>query len=96
MSESTVSNAIQAPKSGAIGKNTKTLCWTCARATDGTARKQGASICEWARAYKPIDGWDAILNPVKIEWTLKGRRYRKNIKSYFVKSCPLYVPDATS
>ena len=39
---------------------------------------------------KPISGWDAIYNPIYRQF-INGKSYP--IDSWFVKSCPKFVPE---
>lgn len=47
-----------------------TLCWDCERSYKKT--------CNWAKDFKPVDGWDA-------DETKNG---------YLVKSCPEFIRDS--
>ena len=58
-----------------LKSNTDSLCWDC----------KLAGMC-----HKPINGWDAIYNPI-LSW-VDTNRYR-SIDSWFVKSCPKFVPE---
>lgn len=53
---------------------TETLCWMCGKCT---------GRCSWSQEFKPVEGWDAILNKIEGE------------DSYFVNSCPEFALDFT-
>lgn len=55
----------------------ETICWACKRATCNPDR-----TCPWARFGKPVPGWDA--EPTVIS------NSQDKMRSYLVKSCPLY------
>lgn len=57
------------------------LCWNCKRAVNSKDFK-----CPWADTGIPVEGWCAIQNTVH-------QSGRKDIDSYYVTSCPLYVQD---
>ena len=57
----------------------QTLCWTCQNACGG---------CSWSKRFIPVEGWDAKRRDV-----MKGQDHRTPNESYFVISCPQYVPD---
>jgi len=57
------------------------LCWNCKRAVNSENFK-----CPWADKGIPIKGWTAAPNTVK-------QGGRKDIDTYYVTNCPLYVQD---
>ena len=60
----------------------QTLCWRCTKAI-GT--------CSWSEEFIPVNGWDAT--PVKIKSTPPMGCDVKYIDSFYVKSCPEFIPD---
>lgn len=63
-------------------KQKKTLCWTCQK----SCPKLGEESCCWCENHEPVCGWDAEKHEIP-------HNGKKNKISYFVKSCPGYVPD---
>ena len=59
----------------------ETLCWHCKYSALGDK-----SPCEWAREFKPVDGWDA--EQTHINYTIRSDPRR--IDSYCVNSCPKF------
>lgn len=58
-----------------VGEVKETLCWTCSLV--------GKSVCNWDRALKPVEGWEA--EETKIWYSMK----KKYEPSYRVISCPM-------
>ena len=55
--------------------NPQTLCWDCRNSTE--------KDCEWARYFKPVDGWEAIKRTTKHGET-----------TYVVIRCPKFIRDS--
>lgn len=47
-------------------------------------------MCSWAIDFTPVKGWEAIYNP--INYPLWGGQAKWQ-DSYFVKTCPEFLPD---
>lgn len=63
-----------------------TLCWTCARAAEGTA-----SECPWAAEFRPVPGWTAEPTRIQMWSSDNGEHNTPHItESYCVIQCPLY------
>ena len=56
-------------------------CWSCRRSTTALENQ-----CSWTRCWKPVDGWDA-------DPTVCDRHAGTETTSFFVRSCPLYIPE---
>lgn len=56
---------------------TPTLCWDCKKYVDG---------CSWARAGKPVEGWEAIP-------TVKKQMHLEPLNSFLVLKCPGFERD---
>ena len=56
------------------------ICWDCKNACGG---------CNWSRALKPVDGWDAEL----IEYIPWGTKSQTLHTTYYIKQCPEFVKD---
>lgn len=56
------------------------ICWDCANAT---------GKCSWSdsREYKPVEGWKAVRNDIKVANGVMA-------ESYLVTECPEFKPDA--
>lgn len=65
---------------GFTAKDTK--CWSCRRSCTSLEHQ-----CSWTRSWIPVKGWDAK------ETICDRHPGGMAVKSFFVKSCPLYVPD---
>ena len=63
-------------------KNQSTICGDCALAGFGCISK-----CPWEREFKPVPGWDAIRQDIKVSKDDEEARYTE---SYLVRACPLY------
>lgn len=59
------------------------ICQTCAREI-GT--------CSWERDFTPVPGWKAVPTILKGQNFSKGSNLKKQIPSYQVISCPLFIP----
>ena len=59
----------------------KTLCWEC--------RKAATKECSWARAFEPVEGWEAVRVPERCH--SNGQRVEG---SYIVKQCPEFERDS--
>ena len=55
-------------------KRVDTKCWTCRNAVCG---------CDWSIRFKPIDGWLAVRNDIKVSADTV-------VESYIVLDCPYY------
>lgn len=44
--------------------------------------------CPWMSKGKPVPGWDAEDSVVKVE--------QREVKTYYIKNCPLFVPHPRS
>lgn len=58
------------------------ICWHCQRATGG---------CSWSRSLTPVDGWIAEPRIIRDYDTIL-REY-KEIHTYKIKFCPLFLRD---
>lgn len=56
-----------------------TLCWSCRRA---------CGQCSWSAWFVPVKGWEAKMDRIKLQ------REQKEIITYTVMACPLYVKDS--
>jgi hypothetical protein len=54
----------------------RTKCWICKNAFGG---------CSWSREFKPVEGWTAERNDMKV--------HNRWDESYIVDDCPEFVPD---
>lgn len=59
----------------------KTLCWRCQKACGGP------NGCSWFNGFKPIKGWDAIPETMRLNGIHDGKT------AYTVLKCPEFVPD---
>lgn len=59
------------------------LCWKCQK-----YYKQ----CSWTAQWKPVEGWVATRNDIRIPQDNKGQKKRYE-ESYMVHACPEFVPD---
>ncbi|GHU77829.1 hypothetical protein AGMMS49992_26860 [Clostridia bacterium] len=64
------------------------ICWNCVRATRGTARRVGLDWCSWAKAFMPVEGWEAEYKPIR-----SGSGEKCMYDSYMVCKCPLFCHD---
>jgi hypothetical protein len=62
------------------------LCFDCARATEGTAIKKGCHACCWAKCLEDVHGWTARKTFIKLTKST-------TLQSYAVDACPLFVSD---
>lgn len=70
----------------------QTLCWRCRRATNAPGMG-----CSWSRCAdpEPVEGWEARETSLKDSHCYRGNN-RLTIRSYIVRTCPLFLPDRKS
>lgn len=59
-----------------------TLCWDCKKATAG-------SDCPWANEFKPVDGWTATPERLRVASQTQSRP-AVYTDSFTVHDCPLF------
>lgn len=62
----------------------QTLCWRCKHAVPSEETESG---CDWSRYGKPIVGWVAQRQDVRIT---RGPSRDQLVESYQVNECPYY------
>lgn len=65
-------------------ESNRQLCWTCGNSCGG---------CLWSRYFKPVPGWDAeptVVKQISSRRSSAGKRVYNEVKSYSIKSCPMF------